>query len=52
MEMTNLAEDPARQEEISGWRSRLTSELEGRQEGFVNGGVLCPVGGESPACIL
>ncbi|MDP7252943.1 MAG: sulfatase-like hydrolase/transferase [Planctomycetota bacterium] len=51
-EMTNLAEDPARQEEISGWRSRLISELEGRQEGFVDGGSLCPIGGDSPACIL
>ena len=39
-EIVNLADDPARTDEIAMWRSRLIEELSGRPEGFVDGGEL------------
>lgn len=51
-EMNNLADEPDYREELSGWRSKLIGELEGRKEGFVIDGSLRPIGGPSPSCIL
>ena len=46
-EIVNLADDPARADEIATWRSRLIGELRGRPEGFVEGGELKRLDGDS-----
>lgn len=41
-ELHNLAALPAHEGRVARWRARLAAELEGRPEGFVDGGVLRP----------
>ncbi len=50
-EMQDLAEAPERAEEMARWRSRLIKELEGRPEGFVKGGELQKLQGQTPPCL-
>ena len=46
-ELHNLAADAAYADEIATWRQRLIAEIDGRPEGFVKGGQLALIGGDS-----
>ncbi|WP_308638081.1 arylsulfatase [Paenibacillus silvisoli] len=49
-ELVNLAETPEWQDRLAVWRRRLAVELEGREEGYVEGGAL--VAGRPPRTLL
>jgi len=44
-EMTVLIYDPSYRDAVSAYRTHLINELQTRPEGFVQNGVLAPVGG-------
>lgn len=44
-EMTVLINDPSYGDAVSAYRTHLINELQTRPEGFVQNGVLAPVGG-------
>ena len=48
-EMTHLIYDPSYGDAVSAYRTHLINELQTRPEGFVQNGVLAPVGGPTPS---
>ncbi|MCM3749820.1 arylsulfatase [Paenibacillus pasadenensis] len=49
-ELRNLAADPAYNEQLASWRNKVISELEGREEGYVQDGRLV-VGRQGKPCL-